>query len=113
MIIAAQLNQKNPEYFSINYFDESLLNTCTPCDWWSSQYPLQKIQPSKIDYAKKLMILPSSSADIERHFSALGRILNERRARLGVDKASKLCTIYKSLAGDYAPSDDGVDWIDK
>lgn len=110
IIVAAQLRTKNSEYFPHHMFSEDIINGCTPETWWKSLQPNERLSEDAINFASKLMILPAGSADIERHFSILGNIMGVRRTRLGIDKAAKLCKIYKHLAGKNAPGDDGGDW---
>lgn len=110
IVVASQLRLKNEEYFPTHMFHDDILRGCSSTTWWTSVGPTDKLDSDTIKFATKLMRLPAGSADIERHFSALGNIMNVRRGRLGLEKASKLCVIYKNLAGKNAPSDDGGDW---
>jgi hypothetical protein len=50
-----------------------------------------------IDSIIMLMKLPSSSGSLERCFSTLNNIMTEKRNRLGVQKAAKLCSVYQTL----------------
>lgn len=90
-------------------FSDDVLKNTSPSNWWSTLECLEKIGRDGIKFARNLMNLPAGSADIERHFSILGNIMGVRRSRLGLNKAAKLCVIYKHLAGSNAPGDDGGD----
>lgn len=109
-IVASHLKQRSEDFFPQHMFSEDVLKRCGPKTWWKSFDPIGKIDSSTAQFASKLMGLPAGSADIERHFSILGNIMNVRRARLGIEKAARLCVIYKHLAGSNAPGDDGGDW---
>lgn len=113
-VVAAHLKQKSEDFFPLHMFTEDVLKKCGPKPkmWWQTFTfdPLGPLDSATIQFASKLMGLPAGSADIERHFSILGNIMNVRRSRLGIEKAARLCVIYKHLAGSEAPMDDGGDW---
>lgn len=100
MILASQLKEMDTALFSSALFTKELLDRTSPEAWWKSLKSLEKVPVSAIDFICRLMKLPAGAADIERHFSTLGNIMSQRRARLGIEKASKLCQIYKALAGN-------------
>ena len=49
------------------------------------------------DMADSLVSAVASSAGLERHFSTMGMNYGTLRSRLGVEKARKLCFLYKQL----------------
>lgn len=111
VIVAAQLKEESSEYFPKEFFTTEVLNSCSAEIWWSSQQSQDKISKAVVQFVVKLMRFPAGSADIERHFSTLGNILSVRRMRLGIEKASKLCLLYKHFSKDEGPCDDEIDWM--
>ena len=63
------------------------------------------VNASLCDLAILLLCLPSSSASIERIFSNFGAIQTKLRNRLGLEKAAKLVTCYRSLRDNTE-----IDW---
>ncbi|KAI6651906.1 Transposase [Oopsacas minuta] len=71
-----------------------------PVTWWKAIKKSKNLVADEFcDIAINLLILPSSSASIERIFSNFGLIQTELRTRLGIDKASKLVACYRELRG--------------
>ena len=52
---------------------------------------------SLADMAESLVSASPRSASLERHFSTMGLTYGILRSRLGVDKARKLCFLYRQL----------------
>ena len=69
------------------------------------------MSPALTNTAKQLLILPSSSAAIERVFSNFGLVQTKLRNQLGLEKASKLVSCYRELRGrmelDWQPDSSG------
>jgi len=84
IIIATQLQQESSSYFSTTLLSNDIVKKCTAVEWWQSVKASGKVPISVVDLAIQLMSLPAGSADIERHFSVLSNIMNERRSRLGL-----------------------------
>lgn len=76
-------------------FSENTKKQVTPLTWWLS---LEKnISKEMLTMAKKLHSTVASSAGIERIFSSFGIVHTTLRNRLGVEKSSKLVSVFKSL----------------
>lgn len=110
------LAKKNPLYESVqlkleagdsNYFVKRLMNkeilrgelALTSSQWWDimgSQME-NKLPIGFAKLAKELMMLPASTSGMERCFSTMGIIISKTRNRIEIEKASKLCMIYRTL----------------
>ena len=85
------LNMKNKQKpFKLYLFDDQVIKNISPLTWWNSQ----NITEMKPLYNAFLTAV-SSSAGVERVFSAFGIIHTKLRNRLGVEKAAKLVLLYK------------------
>lgn len=84
---------------------ESSINNTKPAVWWSCVERSGVITKDFSQLARKLMVLPASSAAIERVFSNFGIIQTKLRNRLGVEKAAKLVLCYCFLRGS-----EEIDW---
>ena len=85
------LNMKNKQKpFKLYLFDDQVIKNISPLTWWNSQ----NITEMKPLYNAFLTAV-SSSAGVERVFSAFGLIHTKLRNRLGVEKAAKLVFLYK------------------
>ena len=69
---------------------------------------VQGLQPQKMTrglksylcmLARKLLVMPASSATIERFFSNFGLIQTNIRNKLGIQKCEKLLFCYRMLMG--------------
>lgn len=81
--------------FSKYLFEEQTVAKISPLIWWMS---LKKNISSDLFYlVKQLFTAVGSSAGIERLFSTFGLVHRKLRNRLGVEKASKLVSVFKSL----------------
>lgn len=67
--------------------------------WWEHMGVLlgTKLPIGFSKLASELMLLPASTSPMERCFSTMGSIMTETRNRIGIEKASKLCMIYRVL----------------
>ena len=96
MTLAGYLQLGNTQYFVTNYMNQEIMESMSPVDWWSVA-AIEEIGTENLEVIKILMSLPSSTASFERSFSTLKDIITDKRNRLGVDKASRLCTVHQSL----------------
>lgn len=104
LYVVAQLKL---EANDIDFFDKNLMNKeilrgeipITPAQWWDlmGSHMGEKLPIGLSKLAKELMMLPASTGAMERCFSTMGSIMTETRNRLGIDKASKICMIYRTL----------------
>jgi hAT family protein len=67
-----------------------------PADWWLAMNN-SSLKEKNLDTIITLMKLPASTGSLERAFSVLNNIMTDKRNRLGIQKASKLCCIYQTL----------------
>lgn len=79
--------------------NSALLNELSDIQWWESFFVTNPNFISQRDVYKirQLMTAVSSSSDIERVFSSFGQVHSKLRNRLGIEKASKLTFLYKTL----------------
>ena len=104
MYVAAQLKL---EINDDTFYDPVLLNkdvlrgeiALNPAQWWElmGTRMKEKLPTGLSKLAQDLMMLPASTSSMERCFSTMGSIMTETRNRIGVEKASRLCTIYRHL----------------
>ena len=66
---------------------------CTPATWWGGLCSASPLQST----AKKLLIVPPTSATAERNFSSFATIHTKKRNRLTTDRAGKLVYVYHNL----------------
>jgi len=90
---------KDDTFFSKIILDDAIVSTLHPVAWSRTA---KNDNPTKVtqeffEICETLLRLPSSSAGLERCFSTLGNIITEKRNRLGVGKAQKLCFVNQSL----------------
>lgn len=86
-------------FFSPLLMDESIALKLEPVSWWrtaQSDNPT-KIPHSFLETCESLLGLPASSAGLERCFSTLGNTITDRRNRISVEKAKKVCFVNHSL----------------
>ena len=70
----------------------------SPAQWWRLMGQRIPTLPSGLTkLAEELMMLPASTSAIERCFSTMGSIMTKTRNRIGIEKAGKLCFIYRTL----------------
>lgn len=81
--------------FSKCLFDKHIVSKVSPLIWWTSFE--KKLTPDFFYLIKQIFTAVSSSAGIERLFSTFGLVHTKLRNRLGVEKASKLVSVFKSL----------------
>lgn len=94
---AMELEAKNDERYPQYLMNDETLLSIDPRTFWTIVEKRSDFKPSVCQFACRLMKLPASASGLERCFSTMGSILNRNRNNLQVDKASKLCTIYRSL----------------
>ncbi|KYM98418.1 hypothetical protein ALC62_10871, partial [Cyphomyrmex costatus] len=76
-------------------FSTENIENVSPISWWHSlQNSMNNVM---FDLSMQVHTAVASSADIEKLFSTFGFIHSKVRNRLGIEKASKLVTIIKSL----------------
>lgn len=96
VVTAAQLTNMDLNVFSETMLMEQITKAMNPIEWWKSANT-EKLPVGFQDFTLTLFILPSSTGSLERSFSTLGNILTHKRNRLGITKASQLCTINQYL----------------
>jgi len=97
ILLAFQANDDT--FFSQIILDDAIVSKLHPVAWWKTA---KNDNPTKVtqeffETCETLLRLPSSSAGLERCFSTLGNIITEKRNRLAVEKAQKLCFVNQSL----------------
>lgn len=110
--LAASLQAQDAERFPKHLLLSTTLEEMSAQSWWKAMATLTNIDKSCVDFCETLMMLPASSACIERSFSTLSDIITKRRNRLCVDTAQKLCVVNRKLAPkvvDMDGSDEEVD----
>lgn len=76
-------------------FNENVVSKIKPLTWWKA---LEKNLTKEMnEIVKQLFTSCASSAGIERIFSSYGIVHTKLRNRLGMEKSSKLVSIFKSL----------------
>ena len=86
--------------FPGSMFSTMCVQNLNPTVWWDCVKKTGDGVPAELcDLASLLLKLPASSASIERIFSNFGNVQSKLRNRLGIDKAAKLVTCYRSLRG--------------
>lgn len=85
--------------FSGALMNEEVINHMTAYEWWRSFIATNPnyLCENEIYKLYQLTNAVCSSADIERVFSSMGLIHSKIRNQLGVEKANKLCFLYKTL----------------
>ena len=96
--LVANLRANNDLVFPKHMMLPTTINQMKVHAWWRSLATLSTIGESAINFCESIMLLPASTAAIERSFSTLGDILTKKRNQLKVDRAKKLCVVYKTLA---------------
>ena len=81
--------------FSCYLFDEDVVESLQPVDWWLSLK--DQIPDFIFDVAQQLRTSSPSSADVEHIFSTFGHVHSTIRNCLGTEKAGKLVFIYELL----------------
>lgn len=80
-------------------FKEQTVSQVQTLTWWLS---LKKnISSEMLSLVTKLFTASASSAGVERIFSSYGLVHSKLRNRLGIEKSSKLVSIFKSLNKDF------------
>jgi hypothetical protein len=82
-------------------------NQITAEEWWN-ELNLRKglnLPVGLAQLARNLMLLPASTSGMERCFSTMGNIMSDRSC-LGLDRASKLCAIYRTLQNNNVKQKD-------
>lgn len=96
--------QGQSDPFPKSYFKETLTKV-NPSAYWRS---LENVLDIKfVEFIAHLMYCPSSSASIERVFSNFSYVISKIRNKLGLEKASKLVSIFRTL---NKKNIDIVDW---
>lgn len=78
-------------------FSDDALKNISAFIWWKALIKQNKISKDFAYLVEQLFTSVCSSAGIERLFSTFGYVHSKTRNRLGVEKASKLVTIFKHL----------------
>lgn len=78
-------------------FNSDTVNNISPMAWWSALFKRKLISNDLNTLTMQLFTAVCSSAGIERLFSSFGFIHSKSRNRLGVEKCSKLVTVFKHL----------------
>ncbi|KAL4083282.1 hypothetical protein QTP88_028611 [Uroleucon formosanum] len=78
-------------------FHPDTVKSISPMAWWSALFKRNLISVDLNILTMHLFTAVCSSAGIERLFSSFGFIHSKSRSRLGVEKCSKLVTIFKHL----------------
>lgn len=81
--------------FSKYLFNELTIQNVTPLTWWTSMQ--KRITPELFNLTQKMYSAVASSAGLERLFSSFGLVHSKLRNKLGVEKASKVVSIFKCL----------------
>lgn len=103
-----QLKEENAEFiatvllfkaqeppFHDYFFLEEVTTKISPLAWWKSFE--NKVPEHFLDYVLRIFSCVASSAGLERLFSTFGFVHSKIRNKLGVEKASKLVTIFKEF----------------
>ena len=71
----------------------------SPAQWWRQMGETMgsELPDGFAELCQRLMMLPASTSGIERSFSTMGAIMTDVRNRLGLQKASKLCLINRTI----------------
>ena len=93
--IIMKLKGRSSPFDNPHIFKETLLKEITPCEWWKSMG--NKISVDILNTIKIFLTGSATSASVERIFSKFGLVHSKLRNKLGVDKASKLVFLYKTL----------------
>jgi hypothetical protein len=86
-------------FFSPLLMNDAIASKLNPLSWWrtaQSDNPT-RIPHSFLEICETLLGLPASSAGLERCFSTLGNTITDRRNRISVEKAKKVCFVNHSL----------------
>ena len=76
-------------------FQENVIQTFSPLDWWKSQ--ADRLNPETNKAVIQLLTATASSAGVERVFSSFGLVHSNLRNRLGIEKAGTLVFLFKLL----------------
>jgi hypothetical protein len=95
VVSAVSLTELDFQTFPKALLNPEVCEKTNPVCWWSSVSKISNLSNGFIEMAQKLMVLPASTAGLERNFSTLSRIITKPRNRLGLDKSSKLCFAYQ------------------
>lgn len=82
------------EPFNDIMFQDDILKSVKPIDWWKSQRNADIIE-KELPIITQLLCAAASSASVERIFSTFGLVHSKLRNRLGTEKAAKLVFLYK------------------
>lgn len=96
VIMSGQLANSNSEYFFQAYLDENVCAQMDPSDWWKA-VSNSALPEGLVDLASTICSLPSSTGSLERCFSSLSNIITKKRSKLGLERASQLCSVHQSL----------------
>lgn len=108
LVLAGEIETGKSTYLLSSYMAPSVIEKVpNPKIWWTYAGSPDRtgLRPEVIKTVTRLMSLPASTGSLERNFSTLSDIMTDKRNRLGVGKASKLCTINQALNGKTTPSD--------
>jgi len=94
---AVSLYSEDKTFYPKSHLNKDGIKLTTPTSWWRSLRGQGQVTEELIDFATTILSIPSSSADLERHFSTMGDIFGKKRNRLGIEKCKKLCTIYRAF----------------
>lgn len=78
-------------------FEETSLQNVTPMTWWRALYNSKSISVQIMSVAAQLYSTVASTTGIENIFSDFGFVYSDVRNRLGVEKATRLVSIYQEL----------------
>ena len=97
-----KLEVNDDKFYSKSLMNKDVLRgelALTGAQWWElmDKKVGPKLPAGFAKLAKELMFLPASTSAMERCFSTMGSIMSETRNKIGVEKAGKLCMIYRSL----------------
>jgi len=97
-----KLKLNDNDYFYAPLMNKQILEgqiALTAKQWWQQMGEMMgsKLPQGLVELAQKLMMLPASTSGIERTFSTMGSIMTDVRNRIGLEKASQLCLIYREL----------------
>lgn len=106
-MIASSLKARDDTVFASHLLRDETITMMSPVAWWrsSAAYSI-RILPKMVEACEVLMILPSSTAALERAFSTMGNIITKKRNRLGIEKARKLAVVNKTLSKSIVTESD-------
>ena len=99
-----KLHAKDSPFPKTLFMDECM-KTMDPISWWKCLKASKTVPDDFCDLGVRMMMLPASSASIERLFSGLGLVQTKLRNRLSIEKASKLVSCNRYLRGSLLVED--------